>query len=156
MSRLVPQAAALLLLAVSAGCARESRTMGPDQPQTPPDRADDPRASRYQDNLYQVAQGGRYFTWYGCGVCHGADAKARLDLAHSASARTWPIDRIYAKIAGHAPGLPRYGDRIPPEQLWQITAYVRSLPDLPPERRRRQALDQIGEPQGSAWPGPVE
>jgi hypothetical protein len=39
--------------------------------------------------------------------------------------------------------------RVPVEQLWQITAYVRDLSSHYPEKRRRLSLDQKAEPQGS-------
>lgn len=48
-----------------------------------------------------------------------------------------------------------YGARIPVEQIWQIAAYVRPLPGIKPELRRRQNLDEAGEPQGANWSGPV-
>jgi cytochrome c oxidase cbb3-type subunit 3 len=147
---------AAVLLALSA-CNRESRTTAADLPQTPPMGAHDPRAARYERNAYQVAQGGRYFTWYGCGGCHGGGAKGVLDLGDTRWAHGSDLDRVYAFIAGGHPGRhARYGERIPPEQLWQITAYVRNLPQLAPERRRRQDLEQVGEPQGRIWAGPVQ
>lgn len=147
---------ALCVLAL-AGCGGESRTVGPDLPQTAPISGQDPRAARYERNVYQVAQGGRYFTWYGCGGCHGGDAKGVLNLGDKIWAHDDDLDQVYAFIArGHPGDLARYGERIPTEQLWQITAYVRNLPRLTPERRRRQDVDQTGEPRGSNWPGPVQ
>ncbi|MDB5688614.1 MAG: cytochrome c [Sphingomonas bacterium] len=131
--------------------------LGPDLPQTPPNGADDPRAAKYDGNAYQISQGGRYFAWYGCAGCHGSDAKGRLALADMQWRHGGALDEVYAFIArGHPGKLARYGDLIPPEQVWQLTAYVRSLPELAPERRRRQDLDQVGEPQGRTWSGPVE
>jgi mono/diheme cytochrome c family protein len=139
-----------------AGCSAESRTVGPDLPQTDPKGADDPRGAKYERNVYQVAQGGRYFTWYGCGGCHGGDAKGALNLGDKAWVHGSDLDQVYRYIeSGHPGALAHYGERIPTEQLWQITAYVRNLPQLTPERRRRQDVDQTGEPQGSHWPGAV-
>jgi cytochrome c oxidase cbb3-type subunit III len=140
-----------------AGCSEESRTLGADLPQTAPNGAQDPRAAKYERNVYQVAQGGRYFTWYGCGGCHGVDAKGALKLGDKIWVHGSDLDQVYAFIAkGHPGALARYGERIPTEQLWQITAYVRNLPQLEPEKRRRQDIDQTGEPKGSAWSGPVK
>jgi mono/diheme cytochrome c family protein len=157
VSKFVHGAAALAFVVLAAGCSKESRTLGPDLPQTPPNGASDPRAAKYQDNVYQVSQGGRYFAWYGCAACHGSGAKGRLDLGDKQWAHGGDLAQVYAFIAkGHPGTLAHYGDRIPTEQLWQLTAYVRSLPDLAPERRRRQDLDQVGEPQGRTWSGPVK
>ena len=110
----------------------------------------------YERNVYQVAQGGRYFTWYGCGECHGGNARGTLNLGDTAWAHGGNLDQVFSYIAhGHRGALAPYGDRIPAEQLWQITAYVRNLPQLQPEKRRRQDLDQIAEPQGERWTGPL-
>lgn len=131
--------------------------MGADSPQTAPRGAQDPRAAKYERNVYQVAQGGRYFTWYGCGACHGGVAKGALNLSDKIWVNGSDLDQVYAFIAyGHPGALARYGERIPAEQLWQITGYVRTLPQLTPEKRRRQDIDWVGEPQGASWTGPVE
>jgi len=135
--------AALLLFL--AACEKEARVIAADQPQTPPRGAQDPRAAAYENNAYQVSQGGRYFTWYGCGRCHAVGgagdlttAGARSDLAH-----------IYATVAhGHTSG-----SRIPSEQIWQIAAYIRSLPHIDAARAHRQDRDLRGEPQGATWSG---
>jgi mono/diheme cytochrome c family protein len=149
--------ATLAILVTAAACSKESRTIGPDLPQTAPNGPDDPRAAKYEGNVFQVGQGGRYFTWYGCGTCHGMDAKGPLALGDRLWVHGGELDQVYAFIAsGHAGELASYGERIPAEQLWQLTAYVRSLPDLDPERRRRQDLDQVGEPQAGNWSGPVK
>lgn len=151
--RLSSAALGALLL---ASCSAESRTVGADLPQTAPHGAHDPRAAKYERNRYQVGQGGRYFTWYGCGACHGAGATGALDLNDKIWVHGGDLYQVYAFIArGHAGALAQYGARIPVEQLWQITAYVRTLPQLKPEQRRRQDMDEVGEPQGATWAGPV-
>jgi cytochrome c oxidase cbb3-type subunit 3 len=154
---LFPGLALACTLVVPAGCSKESRTLGPDLPVTPPNGPADARTAKYENNVYQVAQGGRYFTWYGCGSCHGLEAAGAANLSKRRSTHTLTFDQDYAFIAdGHGGKLAIDSKRMPAEQLWQITAYVRSLPQLAPERRRRQDLDQIGEPQGSVWAGPVK
>jgi mono/diheme cytochrome c family protein len=148
--------AALVALSLSA-CSGEKRTLGSDLPQSAPTGPDDPRVAAYEQNAFQVSLGGRYFTWYGCGSCHGDSAKGRLDLSRAERRRAASFDQVYAMIAQHRqPDGASYGSRIPIEQLWQITAYVRELPSTPPEKRRRQDIDQQGEPQGDNWTGPVE
>jgi len=142
---------ALFAMALSA-CSVEKRAVGPDQPSTPPGGPGDPRIALFQDNAFHISQGGRYFTWYGCGACHAQQAPGARNLADAAS-RAGSFDRLYDTIARRH--VPSFGDHIPVEQLWQITAYVRSLGTLDPANRRRQDLDQTGEPQGSSWQGPV-
>ena len=144
----------ILALALLGGCSKEARTLLADQPQTPPAGASDPRVPKYQENAYQVSQGGRYFTWYGCGRCHAAGAKGVLDLGDGRWKHGGGFDQVYRFIArGHAGTLANYGDRIPVEQLWQIAAYVRDLGTVAPEKRRRQDHDEQAEPQGRTWSG---
>lgn len=152
LSRLFLLSACVLAL---TSCSEESRTAAPDAPQTAPASAGDPRAEKYEHNVYQISQGGRYFTWYGCGECHGANAKAALKLSDAIWVHGGDLTQVYGFIAhGHPGQLAHYGERIPVEQLWQITAYVRNLPHLEPEKRFREEVDQRAEPQGAKWMGP--
>jgi mono/diheme cytochrome c family protein len=145
----------LLMLALLMGaCSKEVRTLDSDQPQSAPTGAEDPRATRFEGNAFQVSQGGRYFTWYGCGACHAQGAQGVLNLADGRWRHGGSVDAVYASVARRH-GRYRYGERIPAEQLWQLTAYVRQLTTLQPDRRRRQDIDQRGEPQATAWTGPL-
>ena len=149
-SNLVPQLIALAL----CGCSQEARDIGPSVPQTPPRSAEDPRIRYFQGNVYQVSQGGRYFSWYGCAACHGENAPGFRNLSDDRWRSGGGFDRVYGAIAVRHGDL-RYGIRVPAEQLWQITAYVRDLPLHTPEKRRRIAIDQSGEAQADSWAGPV-
>ncbi|HEU4958928.1 MAG TPA: cytochrome c [Sphingomonas sp.] len=140
----------MVLLAILAACSREARTLGPGLPQTPPKGPGDPRIAFYQGNVYQISQGGRYFSWYGCGGCHGETAPGPLKLSDGGWTRGGEFDQVYRSIAGHAAG-----PRIPTQQLWQITAYVRDLHAHTPAKLRRQNLDEKGEPTGDSWSGSV-
>ncbi|WP_143023333.1 cytochrome c [Sphingomonas sp. NFR15] len=144
MRRLLYFSPAALLLALTA-CEKEARVIAADQPQTSPRGPQDPRAAAYENNAYQVSQGGRYFSWYGCGRCHASGSRG--DLASAGARRDLP--HLYASIAhGHTSGA-----RIPPEQIWQLAGYIRSLPRIDPARRKRQDRDLRGEPQGPTWTG---
>lgn len=141
-------AALLVVVATSqAGCSRERRQIDPDQPLTAPTGAADPRISRFQDNAFQIAQGARYFAWYGCNACHGTHPQGSADLAHSRLG----LDGLYTAIADHG----SLGRRIPSEQLWQLAAYVHRLARFDPSQRQRQDLDQAAEPQAGQWKGPL-
>lgn len=138
------------------GCAKEARSIDAGQAQTAPTSADDPRIARYQLNAYQVAQGSRYFTWYGCGGCHALGSNTAPDFGSGLWRHGGTFDQVYRFIDhGHGAGPSSYGRRIPVEQLWQITAYVRYVSQQPPEKRRRQDFDARGEPQGKTWSGAV-
>jgi cytochrome c oxidase cbb3-type subunit 3 len=125
-----------------AACQREARPLkakpetGPGQltqtelyPGVAPAAAVDPHAREYEGNAYHIAQGQRYFRWFNCTGCHanggGAIGPALMD-------EDWryggDIQHIYATIAqGRPNGMPAFGDKIPPTQIWEIAAYVRSL-----------------------------
>lgn len=148
--RRAPSAILAMLL---CGCSNEAREIGPTVPQTAPASERDPRIAYYQGNFGQVAQGGRYFLYYGCAGCHGDGAPGARDLTDGRWKRGGGFAAVFTSIA-HGHGDRAYATRIPVEPLWQLTAYVRDLERHTPEKRRRQALDQQAEPQGAAWWGP--
>ena len=138
-----------------SACGREVRDdamlarTGPRDPE-------DPRIVYFDRNAYQIGQGGRYAVWYGCNTCHGQGAQGVLNLGD----RDWRYGGgypdIYRSIAErHRAEEGRYGERVPVQQLWQLTAYVRNLASFGAERIRRQGLDQSAEPQGATWTGPL-
>jgi mono/diheme cytochrome c family protein len=148
-ARALPCLLSMMLCIALPACSKESRAAA-NQPVTPPISDDDPRDLRFAANAYQVSQGGRYFGWYGCAGCHSHTAQGVLDLHDGVWRRGGTLTQVYGFLAsGHGGGA-----RIPAEQLWQITAYVRDLPNWPAEMRRRQDLDLAAEPQGSTWNGP--
>ncbi|MDE2403220.1 MAG: cytochrome c [Sphingomonadales bacterium] len=137
-----------------AGCSREARQLASDQPQTAPSGPADPRTARYAANFYQVSQGGRYFTWYGCGDCHGRLARGAANLANGSR---HAVEALYTAIAaGQSGAHSDYAARVPAEQIWQMAAYLHDLSRHEPARNRRNALDQQGEPQGNRWQGPLQ
>lgn len=143
----------LLIAATLCNCSQEARYVGPSLPQTPPSGDDDARIPAYQANFYQVAQGGRYFAWYGCSACHTDDAPGVRNLPDSLWRHGHGFSQVYASIADRH-GRLNFRQRVPVEQLWQMTAYVRDLPEHTPDKRRRLEADQKSEPVGPAWTGP--
>ena len=143
----------IMLALCLCACSKEARNLGPSLPQTAPASGDDPRIAAYQDNFYQVSAGGRYFAWYGCARCHVESGAAALNLADDRWTHGAGFAQVFRSIAG-GHGRLDYAAHIPAEQLWQLTAYVRDLSQHFPEKRRRAAVDQQAEPQGSHWTGP--
>ncbi|MDB5715961.1 MAG: hypothetical protein JWO15_3358 [Sphingomonadales bacterium] len=141
----------VVMLVADASCSKEARTLASQQPQTPPTGTNDPRIPTYADNVYQISQGERYFTWYGCGSCHALGANAVINRLSQFQAKS--LATAYGSIAnGHAT---RYGDTIPVEQLWQISAYVLDRAKTDPAKTRRAEMDGRGEPEGGSWQGAV-
>ncbi|SFR75862.1 hypothetical protein [Sphingomonas jatrophae] len=153
LTRRAPCWAAPLLVAVLGGCSSEARQLGPTAPQTRPISNADPRIPAYQANVYQVAQGGRYFGWYGCGGCHAEGATGVLNLGDTQWKHGDGFADLFTAIADRH-GRLAYDRRVPVEVLWQLTAFVRDLPAHKAEKRMRTARDQKAEPQGATWSGP--
>jgi len=130
----VPALVAALAL---AGCEREARHFEPSGP-----RAEDldknlasAMVDRYERNAYALATGKRLFAWYNCSGCHanggGGSGPALMDdvWIYGGDAKS-----IYQTIAeGRPNGMPAFGGRIPRDEIWQLTAYVRSLAALAPQ-----------------------
>jgi cytochrome c oxidase cbb3-type subunit III len=88
----------------------------------------------YEGNAWAVSQGQRLFDQYNCSGCHfhagGGIGPALMDLE-------WIYGNspanIYRSIAeGRPNGMPSWGGHIPDYQIWQLTAYVRSVGGLEP------------------------
>jgi cytochrome c oxidase cbb3-type subunit 3 len=135
--------AATLCLCLAAGCDREKRDFSGTPPQSggpapplgelspggPGARPRDPRGEMYENNAYHIGQGQNLFRWMNCNGCHangGGDAGPALMDAQ------WryggDIDHIFASIdQGRPNGMPSFRGKLPPAQIWELAAYVRSL-----------------------------
>ena len=123
-------------------CAREKR-----QFQTPPPArvetqaitmselrpgetvATTPAKPAIEDQAYPVSEGKRLYTAYNCSGCHfnggGGIGPALMDEKWIYGAE--PVN-IYATIVeGRPNGMPSFRNKITDNQVWQLTAYVRSL-----------------------------
>lgn len=103
---------------------------------------DERTAMHYEGNAYHVSEGQRLFKWYNCNGCHagggGSIGPALMD-------GEWRYGGSLAQIRdtierGRPNGMPSFAGKIPPQQLWQLAAYVRSMSgnvrkDVPPSRR---------------------
>ena len=145
-----------MLAAALASCAPEKRELTPTAPLTDPSNRADQRVSIFEGNFWNVSQGSLYFTWYGCGRCHGDDAKGVLDLGDERWRYGGSIKDIFDSIAdGRQGGMPAYRSRMSEEQLWEVSGYVLHMHKINPAARRRQDLDQQGQPQATSWTGAI-
>lgn len=100
-------------------------------------------------------EGRRLFLWYNCYGCHGG--RAGGGMGPSLRDPVWLYGSsdaaIFNSIAeGRRFGMPAWGTKVPPEQLWQITAYIRSMgtpqePDPPPANPVLTQPPETGEAQ---------
>jgi cytochrome c oxidase cbb3-type subunit 3 len=89
----------------------------------------DPRALPYYGNAEAVVAGMKLYNQYNCVGCHanggGAIGPPLMDDAWVYGGR---MDQIYNSIyQGRANGMPAWGGRLQPEEIWKMAAYVRSM-----------------------------
>lgn len=110
----------------------------------------DPRAAAYYDNADAVVTGKRLYAQYNCSGCHsnggGGMGPSLMDNVWIYGGR---LEQIHQSLVeGRPNGMPTWGGKIPDEQLWQISAYVRSM-SLP------ETLAAQNGPTPSQTPAPV-
>jgi cytochrome c oxidase cbb3-type subunit 3 len=143
MSSRCPEVAlTFVLLATLAGCQREERRFSEPLPASTPLAAvvqSDIRAGdtpppqqpefAYQSNAYAISQGKQLYEWFNCKGCH-ADGGGAIGppLMDDQWIYGESPQNIFATIVqGRPNGMPSFGGKIPPQQVWQLVAYVRSM-----------------------------
>ncbi len=104
--------------------------------------------AHYEENAQHVAEGQRLFNWFNCSGCH---AHGGGDSGPPLMDDKWvyggEIDQIYLTIEqGRPNGMPSFGGKIPPQQIWQIAAYVRTLSGKGPKETRPGRDEHIQKP----------
>jgi cytochrome c oxidase cbb3-type subunit 3 len=89
----------------------------------------DPRAALYYNNAEAVNTGKRLFSQYNCSGCHSNGGGGMgPDLMDDVWIYGGRLEQIHQTLVeGRPNGMPSWGSKIPDEQLWQLSAYVRSL-----------------------------
>jgi cytochrome c oxidase cbb3-type subunit 3 len=137
---------ALLLVLALVGCKREERNFrglpSSAAVSKPPVREvelvaggvvpADSGPGPYDENAYAVSQGKTLYNQYNCSGCHfqggGGIGPPLMDADWIYGSRP---ENIYETIAeGRPNGMPSFGGKIVPDQIWQIVAYVRSMSGL--------------------------
>ena len=137
---------AVLLALTVVACKREERNFQGIPPAassgTPAVRESDfqagpatrrpPVESPYEENAYGVSQGKTLYNQYNCSGCHfqggGGIGPPLMDADWVYGSRP---ENIFETIAeGRPNGMPAFGGKIVPDQIWQIVAYVRSMSGL--------------------------
>ena len=162
-------AAALALTLLATACERETRRFSETPPTADPSRTvrlsplePGPTTtgviakSAYEDNAYATSQGKRLFTQFNCVGCHanggGGMGPPLMDAGWLYGGES---ENVFASIAqGRPNGMPSFGGKVSTQQLWQLTAYVRSLSgqlpkDIAPGRddhMQRKSQEQQTDP----------
>lgn len=110
----------------------------------------DPRAAAYYDNAEAVNAGKQLFKQYNCSGCHsnggGGMGPSLMDGEWIYGGRLEQIHQTL--VEGRPNGMPSWGGKVSDPQLWQLSAYVRSM-SLP------QTLAAQNGPTPSQTPAPV-
>ena len=86
----------------------------------------------YEQNAYGVAQGKTLYNQFNCSGCHfqggGGIGPPLMDDEWVYGSR--PENIFETIVEGRPNGMPSFGGKINPDQIWQIVAYVRSMSGL--------------------------
>lgn len=115
----------MVLLALLA-CEREERDFHGLPVQLPREHGP------YEDNAYGVSQGKALYNQFNCSGCHfqggGGIGPPLMDADWIYGSR--PENIFETIVEGRPNGMPSFGGKIVPDQIWQIVAYVRSMSGL--------------------------
>jgi cytochrome c oxidase cbb3-type subunit 3 len=89
----------------------------------------DVRAAPYYNNAEAVNTGKRLFQQYNCSGCHSNGGGGMgPDLLDDVWIYGGRLEQIHQTLVDGRPnGMPSWGGKVPDEQLWQLSAYVRSM-----------------------------
>jgi cytochrome c oxidase cbb3-type subunit III len=120
------------------------------------------RINPYHIDPVALQDGYRLFNWYNCSGCHGGHAGG--GMGPSLRDNVWIYgsrdDQVFDSIAqGRGNGMPAWGSKIPEDQIWQITAYIKSMrtpqePNPPVIPANEQVPNPADNTATGARPGP--
>ena len=84
----------------------------------------------FSENVVALGEGRRFFLSYNCAGCHGDHGGG--GMGPSLRDSSWIYGGSDAQIAdsiaeGRAFGMPAWAKMLTPAQIWQLTAYIKSL-----------------------------
>jgi cytochrome c oxidase cbb3-type subunit III len=86
----------------------------------------------YEENAYGVSQGKTLYNQYNCSGCHsqggGGMGPPLMDAVWLYGSE--PQQVFETIVQGRPNGMPAFGNKIVPDQVWQLVAYVRSMSGL--------------------------
>ena len=108
-----------------------------------------PMKNPYEGDKRAIGVGGQLFVGYNCLDCHGAGGSGAMGPSfqdgrwHFGGSPGEVFESIYQ---GRPDGMPAWGGRISNDQIWMLTAYVRSLSskDLSTENFTGKTVERTG------------
>jgi cytochrome c oxidase cbb3-type subunit 3 len=91
-----------------------------------------PGRGRYEENAYGVSQGKTLYNQFNCSGCHsqGGGGMGPPLMDDEWIYGSEPENVFKTIVEGRPNGMPAFGNKIVPDQVWQIVAYVRSMSGL--------------------------
>jgi cytochrome c oxidase cbb3-type subunit III len=115
--------------------------------------------SEYEENAYALSEGKRLYSAYNCNGCHsqggGGMGPPLMDEKWIYGGRP---EQVFATIVeGRPNGMPSFRGRVPDYQVWQLSAYVRSMSGQSPKDAAPSRDDHMqGKPsESSGKPEPI-
>jgi cytochrome c oxidase cbb3-type subunit III len=170
-----------LMLCIATACEREARRLNEEPPKPPsvfvsqvnlqpgPTFISDTAEGPFDDNAHGTTEGQILFDQMNCSGCH---ANGGGGMGPPLMDDEWIYgslpNQIFASIAeGRANGMPSWKYRLTTQQMWQLTAYVRSLSSLTPKSARPGRNDHMmvkpapmqtptAKPKNTALPGAAQ
>ncbi|HVT81203.1 MAG TPA: c-type cytochrome [Phycisphaerae bacterium] len=111
----------------------------------------------YQNNAFAISQGQQLIEHYNCNTCH---AHGGGDIGPPLIDDTWIYgyqpNQIFATIVqGRPNGMPAFGSRLNEQQVWQLTAYVRSMSGMASKNAAPARQDHMQtKPPENSMPAP--
>jgi cytochrome c oxidase cbb3-type subunit 3 len=101
---------------------------------TGPDKNTMPVKNPYAGSMLAVEQGKRLFIEMNCAGCHTYTGKGWMgpDLTDNYWRYGGSDDQIYKSVyEGRPQGMPAWGKTLPPESIWKLVTYIKSLSSTP-------------------------
>ena len=103
----------------------------------------------YEGDKRAIATGGQLFVAYNCLDCHGAEGSGAMGPSFQDGRWQFggsPGEVFESIYQGRPDGMPSWGGRITNDQIWMLTAYVRSLSskDLSTENFTGKTVERTG------------
>ena len=123
---------------VNVAPAVDVTNIGPIPGEPSPAADFEPIENPFAEDLAALAEGRRFFAQYNCAGCHGDHGGG--GMGPSLRDDVWLYGDNHAQIAnsiaeGRAYGMPAWRTRLTRSQIWQITAYIKSMrTDHEPEK----------------------
>ncbi|HEX3365692.1 c-type cytochrome [Phenylobacterium sp.] len=104
-------------------------------------------ASPFAGNAQAIAEGKQLFSSMNCVYCHGAQASGLMGPPLNGVGWRYggtPAELYNSVHDGRPQGMPAWGGRLPPDQIWKLVAYLQTLGDASgqPSTTGAQAAEQ--------------